>query len=77
MLKLANSAYYTGITNDLYQRIKKHRSGKGSKYVRAHLPFIVVYTERAKDKSSALKRESAIKRLTHSEKEILVYGGLL
>jgi putative endonuclease len=74
ILKLSNQAYYTGATNDLAKRLKTHLAGKGSKYVRAHLPFDLVYSEECGSKSSALKREAAIKRLSHKQKEALIGG---
>lgn len=72
ILKLSNGAYYTGITNDLNNRIKVHRKGKGSKYVRAYLPFSVVYTEAADNRSVASKREATIKKLSRLKKKQLI-----
>jgi putative endonuclease len=72
ILHLNNGAYYTGITNNIEARIKKHNDGRGSKYVRSHLPFICVYLEELDTKSDALKREAAIKRLSHEQKTMLV-----
>ena len=72
ILELSNGSYYTGITNDLDRRIKKHKSGKGSKYVRSHLPFSVVYRESALNRSVASKREFKIKKLTRKQKEQLI-----
>lgn len=63
---------YTGITNNLEARLKKHSEGKGAKYVRANMPFRLVYTEQLLDKSTALKREAEIKRLKKTEKENLI-----
>ena len=72
MLLQSNQAYYTGITNDLSNRLKTHAAGRGSKYVRAHLPFTLVRIEECSTKSEALKRECQIKRLTHQQKKELV-----
>jgi putative endonuclease len=72
ILRCANKALYTGITNNLSARLKKHSLGKGSKYVWANSPFELVYTEQLEDKSSALKREAEVKRLTKLEKEELI-----
>lgn len=72
ILRCKNNALYTGITNNLEARLKKHASGKGSKYVWANMPFKLVYTEKHSDKSSALKREIEIKSLTKEEKEKLI-----
>ena len=62
MLKLSNGAYYTGITNDVHNRIKLHNEGKGSKYVRSFLPFTLVYLEEVGGRSEATKREIKIKK---------------
>lgn len=72
ILRCNNNSLYTGITNNLEHRLKIHQEGKGSKYVNAHLPFKLVYTENCVNKSTALKREAEIKKLTKKEKEILV-----
>ncbi len=72
ILRCNNNSLYTGITNNLENRLKTHKLGKGSKYVNAHQPFILVYTEQCLDKSTALKREVEIKKLTKQEKEKLV-----
>ena len=74
MLLLSNQAYYTGATNNLTKRLKTHAAGKGSKYVRSHLPFKLVRVEGYTAKSEALKREGQIKRLTHQQKEQLIGG---
>jgi putative endonuclease len=74
MLRLNNGSYYTGITNNLDRRLKQHASGKGSKIVRAHLPFELIYTESATNRSSASKREYAIKQLSRSEKAKMIGG---
>ncbi|MBP7843066.1 GIY-YIG nuclease family protein [Candidatus Woesebacteria bacterium] len=72
ILRCNNNSLYTGITNNLEHRLKIHQSGKGSKYVKAHLPFHLVYTEECVNKSTALKREIEIKKLTKQKKERLV-----
>jgi putative endonuclease len=72
ILRCKNNSLYTGITNNLEARLKKHKDGKGSKYVWANMPFELVYTEELIDKSSALKREAEIKRMNKEEKERLI-----
>lgn len=72
ILRCRNNSLYTGITVDLYIRMAQHRSGNGSKYVRAHLPFELVYIERLKTKSLALRREIEIKKLPRLAKEKLL-----
>ena len=68
MLECGDGTLYTGITDDLHRRLKAHSEGKGAKYTRGRGPLILRYRETLPDKSTALKRESAIKRLRKSEK---------
>lgn len=75
ILELNNKSLYTGITNDLVARLKKHETGKGSKYVRSHLPFRLVYSEEATDRSQASKRENQIKKLSRAKKLDLIHKG--
>lgn len=68
ILLCSNDSLYTGITNNIEKRLDDHKSGKGSKYVRAHLPFKLIHSEEFPDRSSASKRESEIKGLGREEK---------
>lgn len=72
ILKCFDDTFYTGITNNIEKRIKIHNRGKGAKYTRSRLPVVLVYFEILEDKSSALKREIQIKKLTRKEKELLI-----
>lgn len=72
ILQCKNGVLYTGIAKDLEGRLEAHKNGTGSKYVRAHLPFQLVYQETHADRSSASKRESEIKALTREEKLLLI-----
>jgi len=69
ILRCADGTLYTGITNDLEKRVKAHEAGKGSKYVRAHLPIKVVHTEEFATKSEAMKREYEIKQWSIDKKK--------
>lgn len=72
MLRCRGGALYTGWTNDFSQRLAAHRSGKGGKFTRSHLPVEPVYLELAPDRSAALQREAAIKRLSPEKKHALL-----
>ena len=72
MLRCKDDTLYTGITDDVQKRFAAHRAGKGAKYTRGRGPLELVYTEEVLDKSAALKREIAIKRLTRAEKLKLI-----
>lgn len=72
ILKCGDGSFYCGYTNDVEKRFEKHKSGKGAKYTRSHLPVELVYTEEFEDKSDALKREYSIKSMKRNQKEKLV-----
>ena len=74
MLRCGDGTLYTGCTNDLPRRLKAHQSGRGAKYTRSRLPVVLAYQEEAEDKSAALRREAAIKRLSRQEKLALIEG---
>jgi len=72
IVRCADGTLYTGITNDLPRRIAMHDSGTGARYTRGRGPVTLVYRERHADRSSASKREYAVKRLTLVAKRELV-----
>lgn len=72
MAECCDGSLYTGWTTDVEERIKMHNSGRGAKYTRSRLPVRLVYWERLSDKSEALKRECAIKKLRRGKKEALI-----
>ena len=72
ILRCGDDTLYTGITDDVDRRFAAHCAGKGAKYTRGRGPLTLVYTEEAEDKSAALKREHAIKKLTRAEKLNLI-----
>ena len=72
MLRCANGALYTGWTTDVQARLKAHNEGHGAKYTKAFGPCKLVYYEKLADKSTALKRETEIKKMSKKQKEDLV-----
>ena len=72
MLECGDGTLYTGITDDFLRRFKAHAEGRGAKYTRGRGPLIVRYLEQAADKSAALKRECAVKRLRKREKWTII-----
>lgn len=68
----ADGSLYTGCTNNLEARIAAHNAGQGAKYTRNRLPVTLVYKESCPDRSAALRREIAIKRLTRAQKLALI-----
>jgi putative endonuclease len=72
-LRCNDNSLYTGITTDLKRRLHQHNNTKlGAKYTRARRPVVLVYSESAKDKSIASKREYQLRTLTKNKKEKLV-----
>ena len=68
MLTCSDGSIYTGYAADVERRVARHNSGRGSRYTASRLPVSVAYVEEAKDRRSAMKRESAIKKMRRSEK---------
>lgn len=72
ILNCSDNTYYTGITNNLSERLRVHNDGKASKYTRGRIPVKFVYIEEVQDKSEALKREMVIKKLPRPKKLALI-----
>ena len=72
ILRCGDGTLYTGCTNDLPRRLQAHQSGRGAKYTRSRLPVELIYQEPAADRSAALRREAAIKRLDRRRKLALI-----
>ena len=72
MLRCGDASLYTGYTDDISKRLAAHQSGRGAKYTRSHLAVELAYWEKLPDKSAALRREAAIKRLTRQQKMALI-----
>lgn len=72
LVRCRNGSLYAGWTNDLPHRIFAHKSGEGgAKYTRGFGAFRLAYAELCSDKSSAMRREAALKKLTKPQKEAL------
>lgn len=72
ILECADGTLYTGITNNLPQRITAHESGTGAKYTKGRGPFKLLYNEDCNDRSHATKREIEIKKLSRADKVALL-----
>jgi putative endonuclease len=67
LLRCSDGTLYCGCTNDLERRLAAHGRG-GVKYTRGRLPVEVAYCEPAQDRSHALRREAALKKLSRAQK---------
>jgi predicted GIY-YIG superfamily endonuclease len=72
LLRCADGTLYTGVAKDVSRRCQQHNDGTASRYTRSRLPVVVVYQEAHATRSSALKREAAIKALSRREKLSLI-----
>jgi Predicted endonuclease containing a URI domain len=76
ILRCSDNSLYCGQTSDLERRIKEHESDspRSAKYLRSRRPVKLVYSEKYRNLSSALKREIEIKKYPKAKKEALVNG---
>ena len=72
IVECADGSYYTGWTTDPVRRVKAHNAGRGARYTRVRGPVRLVYVEEQPDRSSAMKRERAIKALPREKKRKLI-----
>lgn len=73
ILQCADKTLYTGITTDLKRRIVEHNSTKlGAKYTSSRRPVKIVFVKKFKNRSTASKKESRIKKLKRYKKLELI-----
>lgn len=72
ILEAQNGNYYIGYTTNLEKRMKAHSEGKGAKFTRAFGFKKLLYSEKYRSKSKAMRREAELKKLTRKEKETLL-----
>jgi putative endonuclease len=72
MIQTECGKLYTGITNQLEKRFHAHSQGTGARFFHFAKPSKIVFRESHPDRSSASKRESAIKKMTREEKLLLI-----
>jgi predicted GIY-YIG superfamily endonuclease len=68
LLRCSNGCLYTGIATDVQKRLAMHNAGKGSAYVRAHRPAVLVSFTACENRSVASIQEYAVKSLKKSQK---------
>lgn len=67
-----DGTFYTGYTKDVDERAKLHANGRGARYTKMHPPKKVAYVEQFSSRAEAMRREKAIKKLSHKQKVDLV-----
>lgn len=76
LLRCADDTLYTGIARDVRRRLRQHNGelAGGPRYTRGRRPVELLWSEQAPDRSAALQREAAIKRLSRRDKLVLAGG---
>ena len=79
MVRCLDGSLYTGIAKDVSRRVSEHNSDDAlaANYTRSRRPVILVYQERRRTRSSASKREYAIKQMSRQEKLALIDASIL
>ena len=72
IVECVDGTFYTGWTTDPERLTRQHNAGRGAKYTRTRRPVRLVYVEEQPDRSSAMKREMAIKSLSRERKKKLI-----
>ena len=72
IIQCRDKSLYTGITTDIPRRFKEHSMGKGGAYTRSRKVTKILYTEKLKTRSKALRREAEIKSWPRDKKLVLV-----
>jgi len=69
IIETKSGKLYTGITNDLDRRFNEHKTHqKGARFFHFSSPESIVFRETHPDRSSATKREIAIKAMNRKAK---------
>lgn len=72
VVECSDGSLYTGITTDLNRRLAEHNSGKGAKYTKTRRPVRLRASWYFPDRSSASKEEARIKKLSRTDKLLLI-----
>ncbi|MFK7956356.1 MAG: GIY-YIG nuclease family protein [Lysobacterales bacterium] len=74
MIEASDGKLYTGISTDPQRRFSEHLAGgaRGARFFRGRTPLKIAYEESGHTRSSALKREAAIKKLNRRQKQRLL-----
>jgi putative endonuclease len=67
-----NTVLYTGVTNNLFFRVKQHKSGKGGKFTAKYKVGKLIYFEMFDNAYDALNREKQIKAGSRQKKIDLI-----
>lgn len=71
LIECRDGSIYTGIAIDVAARYAAHAAGKGARYTRSRPPLRLLAVFATADRSSALREELRIKRLSATQKRAL------
>jgi putative endonuclease len=74
IVECADSTYYTGWTDDIDARLRKHNERKGARYTRSRVPVRLAISWQFLSKSDAMRAEWFLKKLSRQEKSMLITG---
>ena len=72
IIKCEDGSLYTGITTNIARRFSEHKTKIGGHYTRSHKVKEVIYSEKHRTRSDALKREIEIKGWRREKKLALI-----
>ena len=72
ILQCADGTFYTGWTTDPERRVSQHNKGIGAKYTSTRRPVKLVYLETYPNRTEAMRRELAIKKMNRGQKSKLM-----
>ena len=71
LVRCSDNSLYAGWTNNIEKRLESHNAGTGAKYTKPRRPVTLAYLETFETRSEAMKREAALKKMSHKQKEEL------
>ena len=72
MVRCADDSFYTGYARDPIARERVHNQGRGAKYTAGRRPVTLVFVQRFRTRSAAMRREYRLKQCSRAEKAALV-----
>ncbi len=68
VVRCRDGSLYTGYTDDVDKRVRRHNDGAGAKYTRSRRPVKLAGKWAYSSKPEAMRAEAAFKRLSRSDK---------
>ncbi|MGH1362529.1 MAG: GIY-YIG nuclease family protein [Calditrichia bacterium] len=76
LIRCKDGSHYTGITTNVERRFQEHCDGgkKSARYLRGKAPLELVFYQQVGDKSTALRLEYRVRKLSVRHKKALIAG---